>query len=193
MKLKDSVMKKISNHILDCIKASEPEIQYIALKELKSILLDYPLLLEQNEYTLFCRNIDPIYVKLEKLSILVHIATDDNIHLILNEFKEVVNYKNGTLTKRAMEVLVDCCIQLSSSADKIILTISEFLENAEPKTFEIVIPCITVSIIVFSESLQLLIELFRKYSQCIRIDILNYLLLSVRIFNILNFLNLKYP
>ena len=111
------------------------------------------MLLQQNEYSLFCRHIDPIYVKLEKLSILVHIATDDNIHLILNEFIEVVKYKNGTLTKKAMEVLVDCCIQLPSSADKIILTISEFLEDAEPRTFEIVIPSITVSIQFFPKTI----------------------------------------
>jgi len=153
VKLKDGTLKKISHYILDCIKASEPEIQYIALKELQTILVDYPLLLQQNEYSLFCRHIDPIYVKLEKLSILVHIATDDNIHLILNEFIEVVKYKNGTLTKKAMEVLVDCCIQLPSSADKIILTISEFLEDAEPRTFEIVIPSITVSIQFFPKTI----------------------------------------
>jgi AP-1 complex subunit beta-1 len=67
---------------------SEPEIQYVALRNINLIVQKKPKILEHEIKVFFCKYNDPIYVKMEKLEIIIRLASDRNIDQVLLEFKE---------------------------------------------------------------------------------------------------------
>ena len=66
----------------------EPEIQYVALRNINLIVQKRPQILAREVKVFFCKYNDPIYVKLEKLEILVKLVSDANVDQVLLEFKE---------------------------------------------------------------------------------------------------------
>lgn len=69
--------------------SAEPEIKYVALRNIDLIVQKYPAVLENELKVFFCKYNDPIFVKLEKLEIMIKLATARNIDPILLEFKEL--------------------------------------------------------------------------------------------------------
>jgi AP-1 complex subunit beta-1 len=59
--------------------SQRPEIQYVALRNINLILQKYPDVLSTEARVFYCKYNDPIYVKLEKLEIMVALATESNI------------------------------------------------------------------------------------------------------------------
>jgi AP-1 complex subunit beta-1 len=68
--------------------SSEPEIQYVALRNINIILQMLPNILSNEMRVFFCRYNDTPYVKLEKLEILVKLCNESNIDHLLSELKE---------------------------------------------------------------------------------------------------------
>ena len=58
---------------------SEPEIQYVALRNINLIVQKRPKILEHEIKVFFCKYNDPIYVKMEKLEIVIRLASTNNI------------------------------------------------------------------------------------------------------------------
>ena len=58
---------------------SEPEIQYVALRNINLIVQKRPKILEHEIKVFFCKYNDPIYVKVEKLEIVIRLASINNI------------------------------------------------------------------------------------------------------------------
>ena len=58
---------------------SEPEIQYVALRNINLIVQKRPKILEHEIKVFFCKYNDPIYVKVEKLEIIIRLASINNI------------------------------------------------------------------------------------------------------------------
>mmetsp|Transcript_34514 Transcript_34514/g.25610 ORF Transcript_34514/g.25610 Transcript_34514/m.25610 type:complete len:80 (+) Transcript_34514:61-300(+) len=67
---------------------NEPEIQYIAVRNINLIIQKRPYVIDKEIRVFFCNFQDPLYVKLEKLEILVKLADLKNVDSILNELKE---------------------------------------------------------------------------------------------------------
>ena len=70
------------------LAATEPEIQYVALRNINLILQKRPEILRQEIRVFFTKYNDTPYVKLEKLEIILKLATDTNIDQVLSELKE---------------------------------------------------------------------------------------------------------
>jgi AP-1 complex subunit beta-1 len=66
---------------------SEPEIQYVALRSINLIVQKRPKILEHEIKVFFCKYNDPIYVKMEKLEIVIRLAS-------INNTDQVCNYAN---------------------------------------------------------------------------------------------------
>lgn len=54
---------------------------------------------ENSVHVFFCKFHDPIYVKIEKIDILVKITDDKNYEVILNELKEYLNDFEGKFVR----------------------------------------------------------------------------------------------
>ena len=59
--------------------SSEPEVQYVALRNINLIIQKHKEILENEVKVFFCKYNDPIYVKMEKLEIMIKLANDSNI------------------------------------------------------------------------------------------------------------------
>ena len=70
--------------------STAPEVQWVALKNIQLILQKKPEALSTEMRVFFCKYNDPPYVKIEKLDIMVKLATEKNIDTLLSELKECV-------------------------------------------------------------------------------------------------------
>lgn len=84
------IIKKLAAPLVTLL-SSEPEIQYVALRNINFILQKQPNIFENNIRVFFCKFNDPVYVKLEKIDILVKVADDKTADVILAELKEYAN------------------------------------------------------------------------------------------------------
>lgn len=53
----------------------------------------------------FCKYNDPVYVKLEKIDILVKVADKKNVESILNELKEYANDMDMELVRKSVKAI----------------------------------------------------------------------------------------
>jgi AP-1 complex subunit beta-1 len=72
--------------------SSPPEVQWVALRNINLLLQKRPDILSNDMRVFFCKYNDPLYVKLEKLDIMVHLAGENNIDALLSELKECVSH-----------------------------------------------------------------------------------------------------
>lgn len=59
--------------------SGEPEVQYVALRNINLIVQKRPEILKQEIKVFFVKYNEPIYVKLEKLYIMIRLASHANI------------------------------------------------------------------------------------------------------------------
>lgn len=68
--------------------SSEPEVQWVALRNINLLLQKRPDILANEMRVFFCKYNDPPYVKVEKLDIMVRLADDRNVDTLLGELRE---------------------------------------------------------------------------------------------------------
>ncbi|KAJ1627935.1 armadillo-type protein, partial [Pavlovales sp. CCMP2436] len=85
-----------------------PEIQYVALRNINLIVQRRPLILAHEVF--FCKYNDPIYVKMEKLEIMVKLASERNIDQELMELKEYAAEVDIEFVRRAIDKAAERCI-----------------------------------------------------------------------------------
>jgi AP-1 complex subunit beta-1 len=70
--------------------SSPPEVQWIALRNINLLLQKRGDILSNEMRVFFCKYNDPLYVKVEKLDIMVRLANENNFDALLSELKECV-------------------------------------------------------------------------------------------------------
>lgn len=70
--------------------SSPPEVQWVALRNINLLLQKRPDILSNEMRVFFCKYNDPLYVKVEKLDIMVRLASEKNVDALLSELKEWV-------------------------------------------------------------------------------------------------------
>ncbi|KAJ2811862.1 beta-adaptin [Coemansia furcata] len=108
--------------------SSEPEIQYVALRNINIILQRHPKMLSKEIRVFFCKYNDPIYVKYEKLDVLVRICSERNTEPLLNELKEYAREVDVDFVRRAIQAIGRLAIRYESSADKAVKVLIELLQ-----------------------------------------------------------------
>lgn len=68
--------------------SSPPEVQWVALRNINLLLQKRPEILQNEMRVFFCKYNDPLYVKIEKLDIMVRLASENNVDALLSELKE---------------------------------------------------------------------------------------------------------
>ncbi len=98
------VIKKLGAPLVTLL-SSEAEIQFVALRNINFILQKHNNIFEQNVRVFFCKFNDPVYVKLEKIDILVKVAEDKNVDVILAELKEYSGDIDQELIKKSVRAI----------------------------------------------------------------------------------------
>ena len=108
----------------------DPEIQYVALRNIALIVQKQPKVLMNDVKIFFCAYDDPIYVKMEKLEILVQLASERNIEQVLLELKEATTREvDVDFVKTAVRAIGRCAIKLPRAASRCINVLLELIKT----------------------------------------------------------------
>mmetsp|Transcript_11705 Transcript_11705/g.26042 ORF Transcript_11705/g.26042 Transcript_11705/m.26042 type:complete len:891 (-) Transcript_11705:3-2675(-) len=108
---------------------SEPEIQYVALRNINLIVQKRPHILENEIKVFFCKYNDPIYVKLEKLEIIIKLVTEKNIDQVLLELKEYATEVDVDFVRKAVSAVGRCAVKLERAAERCIGVLLELIQT----------------------------------------------------------------
>ncbi len=133
-----------------------PEIQYVALRNINLIIQRYPDLLAGFQYLkeFFCEYNDPIYVKLEKLEIIIGLAADSNIDLILSELQSYAKEADTEFVRKAVRAIGRCAIKLPNKAADCVKKLLELIKTGGNDA--------GVNYVV-QEGITVMKDIFRKY------------------------------
>eukprot|EP01029_Cantina_marsupialis_P028340 TRINITY_DN776025_c0_g1_i1.p1 TRINITY_DN776025_c0_g1~~TRINITY_DN776025_c0_g1_i1.p1 ORF type:complete len:883 (-),score=262.76 TRINITY_DN776025_c0_g1_i1:95-2389(-) len=144
----NSLSRKLAPPLVTLL-SSQPEIQYVALRNINLILQKRPDILSHEINVFFCQYDDPIYVKMEKLEIMVRLASDRNIDQVLMEMKEYATEVDVEFMRRAVRAIGRCAIRLEKSAEKCINTLLQLIQTRVQY--------------VVQESIIVIKDIFRRY------------------------------
>lgn len=143
-----SLSRKMAPPLVTLLSA-EPEIQYVALRNINLIVQKRPAILANEIKVFFCKYNDPIYVKMEKLDIIIRLVSERNIEQVLLEFKEYATEVDVDFVRRSVRAIGRCAVKLERAAEKCINVLLELIQTK-------------VNYIV-QEAIIVIKDIFRKY------------------------------
>ena len=143
-----SLVRKLAPPLVTLLN-SEPEIQFVALRNINLIVQKRPKILEHEIKVFFCKYNDPIYVKMEKLEIIIKLASISNIEQVLLEFKEYATEVDVDFVRKSVRAIGRCAIKLERAAERCIHKLLELIETK-------------VNYVV-QESVVVIKDIFRRY------------------------------
>lgn len=108
---------------------SEPEIQYVALRNINLIVQKRPSILENEIRVFFCKYNDPIYVKMEKLEIIIKLVSEKNIDQVLLELKEYATEVDVDFVRKSVSAIGRCAVKLERAAERCIGVLLELIQT----------------------------------------------------------------
>lgn len=145
-----AILKKLSAPLVSLVSSSIPEAQYVGLKNIRIILEKYPQILSKELRVFFIKYSDPLYLKLEKLEIMVRLANDSNSALLLGELKEYAMEFEPSLVAKAIKSIGSVAIKLSGSTVKAINLLNSLIDHRGGD-------------LVINESIVVLTNILRRY------------------------------
>jgi len=109
--------------------SSEPEIQYVSLRNINLIVQKRPTILAHEIKVFFCKYNDPIYVKMEKLEIMIKLASERNVDQVLMELKEYATEVDVEFVRRSVRAIGRCAIKLERAAERCIHVLLELIQT----------------------------------------------------------------
>ncbi|CEG39573.1 ap-2 complex subunit [Plasmopara halstedii] len=143
-----SLSRKMAPPLVTLLSA-EPEIQYVALRNINLIVQKRAGILANEIKVFFCKYNDPIYVKMEKLEIIIRLVSERNIEQVLLEFKEYATEVDVEFVRRSVRAIGRCAVKLERAAEKCINVLLELIQTK-------------VNYIV-QEAIIVIKDIFRKY------------------------------
>jgi AP-1 complex subunit beta-1 len=114
-----SICRKMAPPLISLMN-SEPEIQYIAIRNLNLIIQKRPYIIDKEVRVFFCNFQDPLYVKLEKLEIMIRLSDLKNVDSLLNELKDYAQEVDVVFVRRSISAIGRIAIKLDRAADRCI-------------------------------------------------------------------------
>jgi AP-1 complex subunit beta-1 len=122
------LLRKLSPPLITLI-SRRPEIQYVALRNINLIIQKQPDILARDIRVFFCKYNDPIYVKMEKLDIMIMLVNEDNLEQVLLELKEYSQEVDVEFVRRAVRAIGRCAIKLESGAQRCVKVLLELIRT----------------------------------------------------------------
>ena len=148
MEFIQNLTKKLAPPLVTLL-STEPEVQYVALRNINLIVQKRPDILKHEIKVFFVKYNDPIYVKLEKLDIMIRLASEQNIHQVLAELKEYATEVDVDFVRKAVRAIGRCAIKVERSADRCVETLVDLIQTK-------------VNYVV-QEAIVVIKDIFRKY------------------------------
>ena len=143
-----TVCKKITPSLVTLL-SSEPEIQYVALKNINILIQKRPIIFEKDIKIFFSSFTEPLYNKLEKLEIIYKLVSMNNIDIVLNELREYASDVDIKFVRRSVKLIGQCAIKLEKAAQRCVEALVELVKTQ-------------VSFVI-QEAIIALKDIFRRY------------------------------
>uniref|UniRef100_A0A7S1AGJ6 Beta-adaptin appendage C-terminal subdomain domain-containing protein n=1 Tax=Noctiluca scintillans TaxID=2966 RepID=A0A7S1AGJ6_NOCSC len=143
-----SMCKKMTPPLVTLLSA-EPEIQYVVLRNINLIVQKQPQILQQDIRMFVCKYNDPSYVKLEKIAVMVQLASERTIDQVLSEFREYASEVDIECVRRSVRAIGQVAIKLDRAAESCV----ECLLNLVKTRVNYVV----------QEAIVVIKDIFRKY------------------------------
>lgn len=114
---RQQLLRRLSSPLCSLL-STPPELQYVALKNIRIIREKYPEILNGDLQAFFTKYNDPLYLKLEKLEILVRLATPGNASVLLPELKEYAMEVDIEFVNRAVNAIGQLAIKVPEISKK---------------------------------------------------------------------------
>ena len=141
--------RKLGPPLVTLVTGTEPEIQYVALRNIQLLVGAVPEALAGEVRVFFCKYNDPPYVKSEKLDIIVRLASEQNIDQVLLELKEYASEVDVDFVRKSVRAIGRCAVALEGAAERCVNVLLELVETR-------------VSYVV-QEAVVVLRDVFRRY------------------------------
>ena len=115
--VKTATTKKLAAPLITLLSC-EAELQYVALRNINFVLQKQPTIFENNVKVFFCKFNDPLYVKLEKIEILIKVADDRNAESVLNELQDYTNDMDMDLVTAAVKAIGEIILKVNRSVSR---------------------------------------------------------------------------
>lgn len=125
---KGPMVKKLAAPLVTLLN-TEPQVQYVALRNINIIIQRHKEILQNNIKVFFCKYNDPIYVKMEKLEALIKLANAENIDQLLLEFKEYSTEIDVDFVRKSVRAIGRCAVSIAESAQKCIDVLLGLIET----------------------------------------------------------------
>lgn len=125
-------LKKLAPPLVSLLSV-EPELQYVALRCTLLVVQMHPQLLRANVQPFFVKYNDPLYVKLEKLDVLYHLAAPKNAEVLLNELKEYSQDVDTRFIGRAVRLIGLVGVKVASAAELAVRTLVGLMRAARER------------------------------------------------------------
>jgi vesicle coat complex subunit len=142
------LVKKLAPPLVTLLSA-EAEIQYVALRNINLIVQKRPDVLKNEMKVFFVKYNDPIYVKLEKLDIMIRLTNASNIAQVLAELKEYATEVDVDFVRKSVRAIGRCAIKVELAAERCVSTLLDLIQTK-------------VNYVV-QEAIVVIKDIFRKY------------------------------
>ncbi|WVR03266.1 hypothetical protein IAU60_000257 [Kwoniella sp. DSM 27419] len=149
---RDDLLKSLTRKMappLVTLISSPPEVQWVALRNINLLLQKRPEILSNEMRVFFCKYNDPPYVKVEKLDIMVRLASEKNVDTLLGELKEYASEVDVDFVRKAVKAVGQVAIKIDEAADRCVGVLMDLIETR-------------VSYVV-QEAVIVIKDIFRKY------------------------------
>ena len=135
--------------IVVTLVSSQPEVQYVALRNIDLLLQREPDILSREMRVFFCKYNDPPYLKLQKIEIMVRISNDKNVEQLLAELKEYAMEVDMDFCRRAVKAIGQVAIKIDSAVEKCVNVLLDLIATKVHYTIQ--------------EAIVVMKDIFRKY------------------------------
>lgn len=129
---RQNLLKRKMSSPLVTLLATPPELQYVALRNIRIILQKFPGILRNEVKVFYCKHNDPLYLKLEKIEILVNLVSEANAKHVIAELKEYCIEVDMIFVRRAVKALGQVAVKVESSSEMVVDTLLDLLDHKIP-------------------------------------------------------------
>lgn len=153
------VETKLPQTLITLVVRSQPEVVYVALRNINLIIQSRPGVLSSAAHVrnFFCKYNDPIYVKLEKLEILVMLSDMKNVDQVLMECKQYASEADVVFIRRAVRAIGRIAIKLDRATERCMKVLLSLMETKDSHGND------HSSTDVLQESIVVFKDVFRKF------------------------------
>ncbi|KAF4658456.1 hypothetical protein FOL47_007975, partial [Perkinsus chesapeaki] len=120
------IVKKLHPPLVSLL-SNPPEIQYVAIRNLNLIVQKWPQVINSDVKIFFCRYTDPIYLKIEKVDMMVRLCNSKNADQVLSEFKEYAADVDVDFSRKAVRAIGRVAVEVNGVARKAMPVLLELI------------------------------------------------------------------